>query len=292
VEERRATEPKSFGVFLGSFASPPTADQQDIFSQWDIIVVDPLQAGVVEGLACCQPKSSHVLARLDTAILAESGASLNDDSVISNLGAIFEVINKRLSSADGQCHFTGILLTSFAKYFQPAVVNELARLVSDIGLDVWLELPYPEYLPVEMARSIDMNLVHGLVYRNAMVRPDGDWQNYFQMTAMRTVMRAVACQRVAHNIPLVMWETIDDDAELQYAAVARAHKLATFFNALCWIGHARAETDAEAAKTHTIHSKPLGALMWLKNESNMKAHNMWRANNEVGMHLALYWLLD
>ncbi len=236
----------------------------------------------MDGLACCPPRSIHVVARLDIPGIVTPGADLdNEDVIIDHLGAVVDIINTRVAGTDGQCLFTGLLLAGFAKHFRPAVVNELARLIGDMGLDLWLELSHPEYLTEGEACSIDMGLIQGLVYRNGMIGPDGGWQSFFQMTAMRTVMRAVAAQRVAHSIPLVMWETVGDTVELEYATLARAHRLYAFYNALSWIGHEDALTNAEAAKTRTFHAKPLGALMWLKNEGNMAAHAMWRANNDV-----------
>jgi len=235
----------------------------------------------LDGLACCPPRSNHVLARLDVPSCVQQGASFRNEDVISNLDALVEMIDSRVGGHDGPCPFSGLLLAGFARYFRPAVINELARLIGDMGLDMWLELSHPEYLTEDEARSIDLNLIQGLVYRNGMIGPDGAWQSYFQMTAMRTVMRVVTGQRVAHSIPVVMWETLEDSVQLEYAALARAHKLYTFYNALFWVGHADALVDAEAAETRTFHAKPLGALMWLKIEGNMAAHGVWRENNDV-----------
>ncbi len=180
----------------------------------------------MDGLACCPPRSIHVVARLDIPGIVTPGADLdNEDVIIDHLGAVVDIINTRVAGTDGQCLFTGLLLAGFAKHFRPAVVNELARLIGDMGLDLWLELSHPEYLTEGEACSIDMGLIQGLVYRNGMIGPDGGWQSFFQMTAMRTVMRAVAAQRVAHSIPLVMWETVGDTVELEYATLARAHRL-------------------------------------------------------------------
>ncbi|KAK3342187.1 glycosyl transferase [Lasiosphaeria hispida] len=282
LAERKTTVPKSFGIFLGGLSSPPTVDEQRLLSQWDVLVVDPLRDGVVGGLAGCPSAAVQVLARLDVSSLAKgSSASLKNEDVIQKLSAVVEMVKTRLETADGHRPFTGLLLASFHLHFSPAVVNGLAALVGDAGLDVWLELAHPDYLDEDEARAIDMSQVHGLVYRNALLHPNGQWKNYFEMAAMRAVMRAVTAQKVAHPIALVGWETIDDEVQPDYASVVRAHKLYTFYNALSWIGPSEAQHNVEAAKMRTIHAKPLGALMWLKNEKTMEAHNLWRANNEV-----------
>jgi hypothetical protein len=269
-------------VFLGSISSIPTVAEKRLLSQWDILVVDPLQDGVLSGLASCPPTSAHVLARLDVSGLVKVAPTLRKDDVMRNLDIVIETANTRLSHADGKSTpFTAILLANFNRYFQPAVLNELSRVIRDIGLDIWLELSYPDYLTEDEARAIDFTLFHGFVYRNGMMRPDGDRQNYFQMSAMRGVMRAVTSQRVGQNPPKVMWETVDDDADTEYAVVARTYKLCTYYGALCWIGHANALTDAEVAEKRTLATEPLGALMWLKDEENMAAHTVWRTNDEV-----------
>jgi hypothetical protein len=270
-------------VYLGSLASPPTIDQLRLLKLWDVLVVDPLQDGVVGGLVGNTPTSSHVLARFEVPALVKVDASLKKDDVIKNLGIVLETVNTRLVLTANELisPFTGILLADFSKYFQPTVLNELARHIHSLGLDLWLELSHPDYLREDEAHAIDMKLVQGIVYRNAMIRTDGDRQNYFHMTAMRTVMRAVAYQTVGQSHLLAMWETVDDDKELQYAVVARSHKLCTFYNSMCWIGHANALMDAEAATTRTLAARPLGALMWLKDDANMEAHSLWRGNDEV-----------
>lgn len=101
------------------------------------------------------------------------------------------------------------------------------------------------------------------------------------MSPMRIVQRAVAAQRVPHGPPMMLWETIDDGVQLNYAVVQRSFNWAGFNSALPWVGSASALTDVDAARTHSVREKPLGALMWMKNDKNMKAHNIWRANDKV-----------
>ncbi|KAM7186564.1 glycosyl transferase [Naviculisporaceae sp. PSN 640] len=283
VKERRASEASSFGVYLGSLNSPPSVEQQDLLSQWDVVVVDPLQRGVIAGLDSCPPWSKHVIARLDMNVLVgPDAASYRSRDIVRNLGVLVNMITTRLAGvAPKPSAFTGILLANFPKYFKPAVINEFARLMESMGLDLWLELTHPEYVTETEARNIDMKLVQGLVYRNGMVRQDGDRQDYFQMSLLRSIMRAVAGQKVPHHLYQVMWETVNNDVELQYSSVARAYKLYTFYNTLSWIGHEDALYNASTAKSRTIPGKPLGALTWLKIEDNMDAHNRWRANNHV-----------
>lgn len=286
-------EVKTFGAFLGSFAQPPTAAQQRLLSQWDILAVDPTQMGVVTALSSCRPTSAHVLARLDMqALLSLHGGSggvagADGDDGLASLMVFTSAMETHVQHAAAQgASFTGVLLAGFAGCMHPAVVNDLARYLRDLGFDLWLELSYPDYLEEDYAPLINMHLLQGLVYRNGTMRPDGDRQNYFQMTAMRAVMRAMAAQRVAHNPALVMWEVIDDGMDLHHAVITRTFNWCLYYCAVNWIGHQRGLTDADFALTDSVASKPLGALMWLKNDKNMNAHNVWRENDEVRLRQA------
>jgi hypothetical protein len=280
-----AAELKSFGVFLGGFASPPTFAQQRLLSQWDVLVVDPFQHGVSAALASCPPTSRRVLARVDMQGLTGLDESVESHEMIRDIDILLQTIHTHVrgSGAEGYSHYSGVLLAGFAGRFPPSVVNELVGYLRKFDLDVWLELGYPDYITENAAREIDAKLVQGVVYRNGTIRPDGDRQSYFQMTQMRAVMRAIAGQRALQQPALVVWETVDDAAALQYAVVTRTYNWSIYNCALSWIGHASALIDAEAAMAYTVPAKPLGALMWLKEEANMKAHDIWRANDEVSL---------
>lgn len=269
-------EPKSFGVFLGGFDYPPTLAQASLLSQWDVLILDPLKDGILDALSTCQPSSSHILGRLDVGMLVKLDCSSNSDEVIRSLGIVAQTLTTYFKSP-----FNGVLLANCYTHFQPPVLNEVAKFINGLGLDVWLEICGPAYLTERQGRDIDMKFIRGIVYRNGTVRPDGDRQNYFQMAAMRTAMRAIAAQRVKHGPTRIMWETIDDGMELQYAAIQRSFTWCRYNSALCWIGHAAALIDAEAAVTQTVANKPLGALMWLKGDDIIKVHDTWRSNDQV-----------
>ena len=275
-------QPKSFGVFLGNFDSPPTLDQTRLLSQWDVVVLNPSGKGVLDALATCQSVSAHILGRLDVSTLTKSPASMSSDEVVKSLGVVTETLDTQFVSKQSSCTpFTGVLLANTSGHFQPAVLNKVARIIKRIGFDVWLEMSPPAYLSEYECREINMAMIRGVVCRNGTIRPDGDRQNYFQMTEMRTAMRTIAAQRVPHGPPLMMWETVEDGLELQYAVVKRTFDWCRYNSVLCWIGHTDALSNAEATLTDSILDKPLGALMWLKGDDIMKAHDSWRSNDRV-----------
>ncbi|KAK6579999.1 hypothetical protein PZA11_007707 [Diplocarpon coronariae] len=273
-------EPKSFGVFLGSFASPPTATQAHLLSKWEVIVLDPTKKGVLHALSTCQSSSAHVLGRLDLQQLAKSETSSSSEEVNQLLSTLAEYVRAHFRSQTQMMPFTGVLLAGFRSHLQPVVLNATAKYIGSLGLDLWLEIEASplECLTQRECRDIKMNMVRGVVYRNGTIRPDGDRQNYFHMTEMRTAMRAIAAQQ--SRTLTMMWETIDDGVKAQYAIVQRSFQWCQFNSALCWIGSAASLDDADVATEYTVSQKPLGGLMWLKDEDNMKAHDLWRANDQ------------
>jgi hypothetical protein len=276
------SELKSFGVYLGPFDYPATPAQSRLLSQWDIVALNPLASGVTDALSACAYTSPRVLGRLEVRSLMESERGSNAEQIIRSIRILDETItNFFLNGASRESPFTAVLLADFADHFSPPVLNELVGYINALGYEVWLELSHPDYLPDAQCREINMRSIGGIIYRNGTIRTDGNQQDFHQMSAMRTTMRAVAAQRVVHGPPMMLWETVDEDCEHQYAVTQRSFNWCRYNSALCWIGSASALNDAEVAAVRTISEKPLGALMWMKNDSNMDAHNIWRHNDKV-----------
>lgn len=291
VHEKLTEEPKSFGVFLGAFDSPPTAAQRALLSKWDVIVLNPLQEGVMNVLETRQSSSTHVVGRVDIQALADNSATSSSEGVVQILSALAETLRTQFRSQTPTA-FTGILLANFSAHLQPVVLNKTIGYVNNLGLDVWLEIDTSPAacLTQRECRDIKMDTVRGLVYRNGTIRRDGDYQNYFHMSEMRTAMRAIAAQRSRSF--MMMWETLDDGVKAKYAIVQRSFNWTQFNSTLCWIGSESSLIDADVAAEHTVNSKPLGGLMWLKDENVMAAHNYWRANNQVREIYQKWYLLD
>jgi glycosyltransferase involved in cell wall biosynthesis len=286
-------EVKSFGAFLGSFDMPITLGQAEMLSQWDVVVLDPLQTGVLDALSICEPTCKHILGRMDVRMLTALESASNNGEIIRSLIVVAETLVKKFTNQQhAQSPFTGVVLAECHGHFQPVVLNEVVKYINGVGLDVWLEMSPPAYLTESQCRDINMSLIRGLIYRNGTIRRDGDRQNYFQMTEMRTAMRTIAAQRVRHGPPMIMWETVDNGVELQYAVVKRSFDWCSYNSALCWVGSEAALTHADVSAARTVADKPLGALMWLKGESVMKAHDLWRSNDQIAQtscgHDALY----
>jgi hypothetical protein len=68
-------------VFLGTFLTLPNADQVRLLSQWDLIVLDPLQSGVLDAISS-HCTSTHIVGRLDVGKIAKSSSSSSNEEII------------------------------------------------------------------------------------------------------------------------------------------------------------------------------------------------------------------
>ncbi|KAJ5261171.1 hypothetical protein N7478_011766 [Penicillium angulare] len=282
VPRSEVKTPKAFGVYLGSFSNPPTADQSRLLSQWDVIVLDPQQDGVIEALSAGS-SASHILGRLDVRkLVATADSGSHRDEVVRAIYVLTQtMVNHLKHPQDVQSKFTGVLLADCSAYFQPVVLNEVVKFINNLGLDVWMEFGPPEYLGERQCREIDWTSIRGVVYRNGAIRSDGDRCNYFQMEKMRTVMRVVAAQKPIGDSTIAMWETIDNGIEIKHDVLHRSYKWYNYNSAMSWIGPQAALTDARTATAETVVHEPIGALMWMKNEQTLASHDIWRQNENI-----------
>ncbi|KAJ5949879.1 hypothetical protein N7454_001463 [Penicillium verhagenii] len=273
-------EPKTFGVYLGSFANPPTKDQASILTQWDVTVLDPLQSGVLEAVAdgC---SATHILARLDVRKLVATDSGSHRDEVIRAIHVLNETLNSLKRPQDVQAQFSGVLLADCHAHLQPVVLNEVVKFVNRLGLDVWMEFGPIEYLGEKQCREIDWTPIRGVVYRNGTIRTDGDRCNFWHMEKMRTVMRIVAAQKPIGDSTLAMWDTVDDGVQIKHDVLHRSFKWCNYNSAMSWIAPKAALTDATIAAATTVFNEPIGALMWMKNDQTLEAHEVWRQNEEI-----------
>jgi hypothetical protein len=247
-------------------------------------VVDPLQHGVVSGIYN-YGSSTHVVGRVDVQSLVNTETSITIDEVIQCLCVVAETVISNFSHPQGrESPLHGVLLADWQKHFQPVVLNQLVQYLNGIGLDVWLEMSPPDDLSERECRDIDISRIRGIVYRNGTIFPDGNQRDYFQMDKMRTVMRVVAAQKAMGGCTHAMWETVEDDVDVSHHVLGRTFKWCGYNSAMNWIGPQSALTDAEVAARRTIKNEPLGALMWLKDDIVLKAHDNWRFNDKVSIH--------
>ena len=162
---------ESFGVYLGTFAANLTSNQARLLQLWDVIVLDPFAEGVVATLQRHPMASSQVLARVDLVGQDGSLRTQSDRETVMALDNLFGTLStlSRIENA----RFTGILLAGFSTHIQPLLLNKVVEHINTIGLDVWLEIAYPDYLTADECSQINFHSIRGVVYRNATIDVDG-----------------------------------------------------------------------------------------------------------------------
>jgi hypothetical protein len=200
--------------------------------------------------------------------------------MVKSFGVLLQTLATRFQRPyDTQSPFTAVLLADWSAHFPPVIFNELVTYVANLGFDVYLEIAGPAFLTEDECRMIDFSVLKGIVCRNGSILPDGQQRNYFQMLDMRRALRALKVQTVTSGSTVMFWETIDDDAKLKHSVIKRSFTWCKFNSVISWIGPKSALTDAKSAKTKTVSTEPLGAMMWLKED--VKMQDTWRLNEKV-----------
>ncbi|KAK3719243.1 hypothetical protein LTR37_004462 [Vermiconidia calcicola] len=276
--------PASFGAYLGSFANPPwefrSPNQTILLSQWQLLVLDPYQPGVVE--AAAESESPHVVGRLDVSALdCARGSSKSVDALELLAELVQRLTTDFKRRTEPASPFTGVLLANWHTQLPPARLNPLLQNLNRLKVDVYLELSPPDYLTQDESLGVQLELVAGLICCNATILPNGGVRNYFQMAEMRRAQRALAKHAWSGGSIFMMLEALDHGVELDHSVLKRSCNWARYNSAVSWIGPRAALTDADVAAEKTYRKEPLGALMWLKETEIMAVHEVWRTNGSI-----------
>ena len=272
--ESKNTKPASYGIYLGEFSNPLTHHQVQLLAQWDLLIFDPTQAGIVEamlsGLYTLPPQS---LARLDVEFVAGSASQKPYVSVVEWITSLMEIC-KVISSH--QNIITGILISNWEQQFTTPLLRELVFFIDSLGFSVYLEAAAPNFL--SEPKLAELNEVTGIVIRNGTISANGEERDAFQMAEMRPTIKAFVSQACLRSFVVMLWETLEDDVTPLNAVVKRSYQWARFYSVLPWIGARAALTSA---KLSLHQEEPLGAFDWLKELRVMRIHDKWRSNQNV-----------
>jgi len=181
--------PASFGAYLGSISNAPwefrNPNQTKLLSQWDLVVLNPYQPGVVE--AAEESTSAHVVGRLDVSQLdcARDLPSKPADAVELLSELIRRLTTDFKLKSEAASPFSGVLLANWQVQLPSVRLNPLLKSLKRLGVAVYLELAPLDYMTEDESLLIQLELVAGLICRNTTIRPNGDVYNYFQITEMR-----------------------------------------------------------------------------------------------------------
>lgn len=245
-----------------------------MLSQWDLLVFDPLQRGVVEAmLSGLYTLPAQALARIDVELAA---GEISEKPIASVTEWLIRLMGACKVISSHQNIVTGILIANWERHMNVPIIKEFIYLVNSLGLSAYLEASAPLFL--SDPRLAELNEVRGLVIRNGTISKNGEERDAFQMAEMRPTIKAFVSQACVRSFVVMLWETIDDNAVPSNAIIKRCYQWSRFYSALPWIGSTSALTSAELS---LYQREPFGAFDWLKELRVMKFHERWRSNQLV-----------
>ncbi|TVY94223.1 hypothetical protein LAWI1_G000823 [Lachnellula willkommii] len=281
LEKSDNLKPKSLGIYLGHFDDMMSANQAQIFSDKDAIIIDPLGRNVVAALAQRphdQHKTQSIIGRLDIGELLHMPVRTKqpEDLLISGIDQLMTIIATRFQDQEGRSNgFTGVLLAGY-ETISNKVLHALSEALSIFDLEVYLETSAPEFL--HDASILDSEAISGLVIRNCLILENGERRDCFGLEALRTTLKAFVSQACLRDFTVLIWDTFGDDVVPSNAVLKRTFSWCSFYSAVPWIGSHSALVDAS---TEAVSFEPLSAFDWLKEPRVMKLHDQWKSKRAV-----------
>lgn len=226
--------------------------------------------------------SQQTIARLDVRHVSR-GSKHPVSSIVQWAGRYI----KHSAKITGHQHcFTGVLISDWEDVITCPELRAFIIFASGLGFSVYLEVSAPKFL-VDPSLT-ELGDVTGLVLRNGTISSSGEERDAFQMSQMRTTIKAFVSQACLRSFVVLLWETLEDDAKPLNAVMRRSYQWSKFYSALSWIGTKSALISAELS---LVQKEPLGAFDWLKELRVMKIHDQWRYNKTVRLNVLRTTLL-
>lgn len=270
-------KPSSFGVYLGSLSSPVTAEEARILSQWDTVVLDYCEPGVLEAISDgIVPFGPQIIARLDLLQMINFAAMDNDVDMSRTADILSRTIQQTLRQAGKKRYFTGVLIAGWRERVSIPLLNGLAKLLAAHGLDNYLEIGPPDFL--DGIEQLELHRFAGVIVRNGTILTSGERRDYFNMEKMKTTTKAFVSQACQRPFFTMMWDTIADDVDLSHAVVRRAHMWCSYHGAVPFLTRHGALTNIDEIGAY---EEPLSAFQWLKLRRVMEVHDKYRTARTV-----------
>jgi glycosyltransferase involved in cell wall biosynthesis len=258
-----------------------------MLSAYDLIVIDPKQAGVLELVTDQSFRlPPHVVARLDLYQMLSSESRGSETSLLRSMERILTTIESTLkpSKPGGRNAITGFALAGWHNLMSTVLLNALAQYLQKAGLRTYLEVVPPHFLDGDdkdsriQYRAPNLGLFSGVILRNGTVLPSGEVRDFFQMERMRSTTREFVSQSCQRQFTVMMWDPVDDRIEVSHAVVKRAFAWCGYHGAILWLGSDAGLTQSVA---NIAVEEPLASFQWLKDQKVMKIHEAYRKNRHL-----------
>jgi hypothetical protein len=265
-------------------SNPITEEEGEILSQWDAIILDHCEPGILEAVNNDQvPLGPQILARLDMLQVLSFKAANTEVDLSRVVYVISKIIRQTLRQPNQKRYFTGVVVAGWRERLSTPLLNGLTRLLAAYGLDVYLEVGPPDFL--DGIERLDIGLFSGVIVRNGTILSNGERRDYFEMDKMKTTTKAFVSQACQRPFLTLMWDTIADEVDLSHAVVRRAHMWCSYHGAVPYFTRHRALTSI-----YDIRSceEPLAAFQWLKTRRVMNVHEKYRSTRNVSTCLLCF----
>jgi hypothetical protein len=229
----------------------------------------------------------HIIARMDLLQVLPFVATDNEINMQKAVYLASEVVQKYLRLPDQRRYFTGVLIAGWRERVRTPLLNGIAKLLSAYGLEVYLEVGPPDYL--DKVEKLNLGLFAGIIVRNGTILENGERRDFFAMDKMKTTTKAFVSQACLRPFLTMMWDTIDDDADLTHAVTRRAHMWCSYHGAIPYFVRRCALTNMSEVRSC---EEPLAAFQWLKDRRVMNVHEKFRTMRTVSHTLLIIqWTL-
>ncbi|KAF1973638.1 hypothetical protein BU23DRAFT_639358 [Bimuria novae-zelandiae CBS 107.79] len=264
-------KPTSFGVYLGSLGTPVTVEEREILEGWDMLMLDPRQPGVLEAIDNDIDLGPHIIARIDLLDVLPFPAKDSEIDMLKAIHLVSLVLNDAIRKPGQRRYFTGVLVAGWRERVCVRMLNGLAKLFYAYGLHVYLEVGGPEFL--NDVGQLNFKLFAGMAVRNGTIMENGERRDYFAMDKMKTTTKTFVSQACLRPFLTMMWDTIDDNADLSHAVTRRAHMWCSYHGAIPYfVRRCALKNIAEVCSC----DEPLAAFQWLKERRVMNVHDRFR----------------
>lgn len=272
-------KPTSCRIYLGPIDEHLTSDAINTLSQYDLIIVDPLQPGVSKAVWSSYRKqmAPRILARLDLQKLIHAKKGDERITAIQAVDVVLDCVSVMVQYPNADCAgYTGVVWKRWEDVFSVSILHELSKELVARGLEVYLETGSSEFQNV--TEAINSSQISGLIIRNGLIWRNGERRDCFDMDKMRPTIKAFMTQNCLRPFTTIMWELLDESDVASIAVLRRAQSWHNFHGTLSWISSTHALFHLDTTSSALA---PMSAFTWLKQADVGRLHNIWKGNQTV-----------